>query len=291
MSQTISSQTGMTQAISISEALAWAGVQLSRTTDSPSLDAEVMLLHLLKRNRSYLYTWPDHLLTVEQWQSFIELVQTRVKGHPVAHITGEREFWSLPLSVNATTLIPRPDTEMLVETALNLPLADDAKVLDLGTGTGAIALALASERPKWQITAVDRVADAVTLAQHNRDKLGLSQVSILQSDWFSSLDTSQFQLIVSNPPYIDAADMHLNQGDVRFEPLSALTADNSGFADLFFIAEHARSYLIDNGYLLMEHGYQQAITLRAKLTELGYQDVATARDFGHNERCTLGRWV
>lgn len=218
------------------------------------------------------------------------MVGRRELGTPIAHIVGEREFWSLPFMVNPTTLIPRPDTEILVETALNLPLAENAKVLDLGTGTGAIALSLAFERSNWQITAVDKVLEAVALAKANRDNLKLPQVEVLQSDWFDAINRYDFNLIVSNPPYIDEEDEHLSQGDVRFEPHSALTAGEHGYADLFYIAEAARDYLAPGGYLLLEHGFGQALTVRDKMIELGYEAVATVRDFGSNDRCTLGRW-
>ncbi|MCR4534746.1 peptide chain release factor N(5)-glutamine methyltransferase [Shewanella xiamenensis] len=275
----------------IAEALQWAYVQLAPTSESAHLDAEVLLLYCLNKNRAYLYTWPEKALTVEQWKRFQQMVQRRQQGVPVAHIVGEREFWSLPFIVNDTTLIPRPDTEILVESALNLPLESNAKVLDLGTGTGAIALALASERATWQITAVDKVEDAVALAKANRTNLKLEQVEILQSDWFSAITSHDFDLIVSNPPYIDEADEHLHQGDVRFEPQSALTAADEGFADLYYIAKTARDYLKPNGYILLEHGFEQAVKLRAKLIELGYQNVATVRDFGSNDRCTMGKWM
>ncbi len=275
---------------SISEALQWAFAVLNETSESAHVDAEVLLTQCLNKNRSYLYTWPEKALSVEQWQQFQAMVAKRQKGMPVAHIVGEREFWSLPFIVNDSTLIPRPDTEILVETALNLPLADNAKVLDLGTGTGAIALALASERPNWRITALDKVEDAVMLAKANRDNLNLPQVDILLSDWFSAVENRDFNLIVSNPPYIDEEDEHLSQGDVRFEPQSALTAAEQGYADLYHIAGCAKKYLVPGGQLLVEHGYQQALAVRNKLIELGYVDVATVRDFGSNDRCTLGRW-
>ncbi|MBR9729469.1 peptide chain release factor N(5)-glutamine methyltransferase [Shewanella intestini] len=274
----------------IAESLQWAFMQLSTTSESANVDAEVLLLHCLQKNRSFIYAWPEKTLTVEQFSAYKSMVSKRVAGQPVAHIIGEREFWSLPFLVNDSTLIPRPDTEILVETALNLTLPEQAKVLDLGTGTGAIALSLAYERPLWQVSAVDKVQDAVELAKANQINLKLERVEIMQSDWFSALQLQQFNLIVSNPPYIDETDEHLHMGDVRFEPQSALTAKDHGFADLFFIAETARHYLTDGGYLLLEHGYEQAMVVREKLIELGYQDVATVRDFGSNDRCTLGRW-
>ena len=274
----------------IAEALQWAFSKLADTSESAHVDAEVLLLRCLSKNRSFIYAWPERQLTAEQFKSFQTMVLKRSNGSPVAHIVGEREFWSLPFLVNEHTLIPRPDTEILVETALNLTLRFNAKVLDLGTGTGAIALSLASERPKWRITAIDKVPEAVELAIANRENLNLTDVEILQSDWFSAVTHRDFDLIVSNPPYIDEADEHLTLGDVRFEPQSALTAANEGYADLFHIAEQAREHLLPGGYLLLEHGYQQAIKVRDKLISLGYQDVATVRDFGSNDRCTLGLW-
>lgn len=274
----------------IGEALQWGFSTLASSSTSANLDAEVLLQYCLGKNRTFLYTWPERPLTSEQWKHFEQLINRRAKGVPVAHILGEREFWSLKFLVNETTLIPRPDTEMLVETALNLPLPDNARVLDMGTGTGAIALALASERPNWRITALDKVDDAVALAKANREQLGLSQVEILQSDWFSAVRDADFDLIVSNPPYIDEHDEHLAMGDVRFEPLSALTAADEGYADLNHIAMHAREHLKVGGYLLLEHGFAQALKLRETLVSLGYDKVATVRDFGSNDRCTLGLW-
>ncbi|MCC4831397.1 peptide chain release factor N(5)-glutamine methyltransferase [Shewanella sp. 10N.7] len=274
----------------IAESLQWAYSQLVDSSESANIDAEALLLHCLNKPRSYLYTWPEKVLTADQFHAYKAMIEKRNQGTPVAHIIGEREFWSLPFIVNATTLIPRPDTEILVETALNLPLEKDAKVLDLGTGTGAIALSLASERPQWNMTAIDKVDDAVELAKANRENLNLPQVNILQSDWFSAVAHQDFNLIVSNPPYIDETDVHLDLGDVRFEPSSALTAAEQGYADLFHIAEHATAYLSEGGYLLLEHGFEQALVVRKKLIDLGYDNVATVRDFGSNDRCTLGQW-
>lgn len=274
----------------IAAALKWGAATLQPHSDSAAIDTEVLLLHCINKPRSFLYSWPERQLNDEQQRQFEQLIARRAQGTPVAHIVGVREFWSLPFMVNESTLIPRPDTEILVETALNLPLPADSAVLDLGTGTGAIALSLAHERNHWQVTAVDKVDDAVQLANANREQLALSNVTVLQSDWFSAVTAAQFDLIVSNPPYISEQDVHLDLGDVRFEPRSALTAADDGFADLFFIADQARQYLKDHGYLLLEHGYTQGPVLREQLTQLGYQNVATVRDFGSNERCTLGQW-
>jgi len=209
----------------------------------------------------------------------------------VAHLVGEREFWSLPLYVSAATLIPRPDTECLVEQALARLPAAACSILDLGTGTGAIALALATERPDCAVTAVDVMPDAVALAQRNVERLGLRNVTVLQSSWFAALENRSFAMIVSNPPYIDEYDPHLAQGDVRFEPLTALVAGNAGLADLDHIVTTSRKHLLPGGWLLVEHGWTQGEAVRALFTQAGYAAVETCRDYGGNERLTLGQWL
>ena len=191
--------------------------------------------------------------------------------------------------MSPATLIPRPDTECLVEQALARLPASPCRILDLGTGTGAIALALASERPDCTVTAVDRMPDAVNLANRNRQNLAIDNVHVLQSDWFSALQGQQFEMIVSNPPYIDEQDPHLAQGDVRFEPLSALVAGEQGMADIVHIIDQSRHMLTPGGYLLLEHGWQQGEAVRDAFTRAGYQAVETCRDYGGNERITLGR--
>lgn len=194
----------------------------------------------------------------------------------------------MPLFVSPATLIPRPDTECLVEQALARLPTTPCRILDLGTGTGAIALALASERPDCEVTAVDRMPDAVALAQRNAAHLAINNVHILQSDWFSALPGQQFAMIVSNPPYIDEQDPHLAQGDVRFEPLSALVAGDCGMADIVHIIEQSRTRLEAGGFLLIEHGWQQGAVVRDAFNRAGYQAVETCRDYGDNERLTLG---
>lgn len=267
-----------------------ATLLLQGSTDSAKLDAQVLLLEVLKQPRSYLFSWPEKQLTEQQQALFDSYCQRRLNGEPVAHITGTREFWSLPLQVNATTLIPRPDTETLVETALKLPLCQDANVLDLGTGTGAIALALASEKPDWQVTGVDRIADAVALSTLNKQRLGLQRVTFLQSNWFSEVINQKFDLIVSNPPYIEHDDQHLAQGDVRYEPLSALVADDDGMADIKHIITQARNYLVPNGYLLLEHGYQQSTKVHSFFAQMTYTNILTVKDLANNDRVTLAQW-
>lgn len=259
--------------------------------DSPSarLDAELLLAHVLGKSRSYLHTWPEREPSAEQCQTFAEHLQRRRQGEPVAYILGRQGFWSLDLEVAAHTLIPRPDTELLVETALQLLPATPVQVLDMGTGTGAIALALASERPAWQATGVDRVAEAIALAERNARQLRLSNVRFHQSHWFSALQGQRYGLIVSNPPYIRAGDPHLSQGDVRFEPGSALVAGEDGLDDIRQIIAQAPAYLQDAGWLLLEHGYDQAEAVRTLLGESGFIEVESRRDYGGHERISLGR--
>ncbi|MBB1289222.1 peptide chain release factor N(5)-glutamine methyltransferase [Pseudoalteromonas sp. SR43-6] len=274
----------------LEQAIAAGADLLASSSESAKLDAQVLLLHILKKPRSYLFTWPEHALSDEQQSQFNVFIQRRLKGEPVAHITGLREFWSLSLEVNATTLIPRPDTETLVEQALEIALSATAKVLDLGTGTGAIALALGSEMPSWQITAVDRVSDAVALATRNQQRLAINNVHVKQSNWFSELHGEKFNLIVTNPPYIESSDIHLNQGDVRFEPLSALVADDCGMSDIKQIITQSRDYLSSNGYLLIEHGFEQSEAVRHFFEKMAFVNIKTVKDLGNNDRVTLALW-
>ncbi|YCH32335.1 peptide chain release factor N(5)-glutamine methyltransferase [Erwinia sp. D4-22] len=258
--------------------------------ESPKRDAEVLLSFVTGKSRSWLMAFDETQLDAAQLAQLNALIARRARGEPVAHLTGEREFWSLPLTVSPVTLIPRPDTEILVEQAL-ARLPDYAvDILDLGTGTGAVALAIASERPDCQVIGVDRVAEAVQLAQHNAQKLQIANAAFLRSDWFSALAGKKFALIVSNPPYIDAADAHLQQGDVRFEPLSALVADDLGLADIRHIAQAARHYLLPQGALLLEHGWQQGESVRTILSAQNYQAVATCQDYAGHDRVTAGNY-
>lgn len=259
------------------------------SSESPRRDAEILLEHVTGKARTYLLAFGETLLTPEQEAQLAVLLARRKTGEPVAHLTGEREFWSLPLYVSAATLIPRPDTECLVEQALARLPDGPCRILDLGTGTGAIALALASERPDCQVTAVDVMPDAVALAQRNLARLGFSNVQINQSSWFSALAQHAFEMIVSNPPYIDEHDPHLSQGDVRFEPLTALVAANDGLADIEHIITTAREHLVPGGWLLLEHGWTQGAAVRALFSAAGYASVETCRDYGGNERLTLGK--
>lgn len=273
----------------IDDALVWAEFTLVNS-DSALLDAQVLLAFVLGKETIYLITWPERDLSAQQKAHFESLIEQRVNGHPVAHLVGQREFWSLPLKVNNSTLIPRPDTEVLVEVTLNNILEKnhhDAHILDLGTGTGAIILALASELPKAHCVAVDFSEQAVRLATENRDNLDLKHVQIYQSDWFENVQ-GRFDVIVSNPPYIDANDKHLQLGDVRFEPLSALVANEQGLSDIRNICEQAKGYLNSDACLLFEHGFEQAELVRHILHENGFTGIRTEQDYANNDRVTLG---
>ncbi|EMN3917402.1 peptide chain release factor N(5)-glutamine methyltransferase [Citrobacter farmeri] len=258
-------------------------------SESPRRDAEILLEFVTGKGRTVILAFGETAITDAQREQLDWLLARRKQGEPIAHLTGVREFWSLPLFVSPATLIPRPDTECLVEQALARLPSGPCRILDLGTGTGAIALALASERPDCEVTAVDRMPEAVELAQRNATHLTINNVHIQQSDWFSALSGQQFAMIVSNPPYIDEQDPHLAQGDVRFEPLTALVARDGGMADIVHIIEQSRTRLEAGGYLLLEHGWQQGAAVRDAFIRAGYQAVETCRDYGDNERITLGR--
>lgn len=273
--------------ISIQEALLLSTQLQSETA---RLDVECLLCHSIDCDSTYLRTWPERILTSEQYEHFQALLARRIKGEPIAHICGIRSFWTLDLIVTPDTLIPRPDTEVLVETILNLDLPKQANILDLGTGTGAIALALASERPDWKVSATDFRTEVVSLAQRNADRYQITNVEIFQSDWFSDIPESRFDLIVSNPPYIDPEDKHLAEGDVRFEPLSALTAGNKGLDDIEHIIDQAPKFLHQYGWLVLEHGYDQAHATQALFKQAGYCNIETVQDYGQQDRMTMAQY-
>ncbi|WP_306522411.1 peptide chain release factor N(5)-glutamine methyltransferase [Rheinheimera sp.] len=256
--------------------------------DDVRLEARRLTADVLGWSVTTLLSRSADTLNAAQLQTLQQALARRLTGEPLAYITGRWWFWDIELEVAPCTLIPRPDTELLVEQALALDLPANARVLDLGSGTGAIALALAKARPNWQLLGVDYSADAVALANRNRDRLQLPNCSFLQSDWYSATGNSRFDLIISNPPYIDANDPHLAQGDVRFEPLSALVADDQGLADIRIICAGARDRLNPAGWLWLEHGYQQAQAVQAILTAAGFVQVQSRRDYGNQWRISGG---
>lgn len=257
---------------------------------SPKCDAEVILQFVTGKSRAYIMAFGETLLTHEQLQQLNVLLQRRCKGEPVAYLTGEREFWSLPLLVSPVTLIPRADTECLVELTLKYMPSHSCQLADLGTGTGAIALAIASERPDCHIFGVDIHPQAVTLAKQNAKRLKIDNVTFMESNWFSALNGRLFTLIVSNPPYIDMNDPHLLQGDVRFEPTSALVADEQGLADIRHIIFTSYQHILTGGWLLIEHGWQQAECVQALFRQAGYINIKTYQDYAGNNRVTLGQY-
>lgn len=276
---------------SIEQLIQQASVKLDAVSDTAKLDAELLLAIALNKDRTYLITWNDRTVNAGDEAAFQTLLNRRINGEPIAYILGQQEFWDLTLYTAPHTLIPRADTETLIEWVIELApdLPTEARVIDLGTGTGAIALSLAKEHPQWLLEAVDVIPQAVDLAQKNAIANDLQRVKCYQSSWFDQVD-GRFDLIVSNPPYIDPEDEHLNQGDVRFEPKSALVADNQGLADLTIIADQSRQYLVPGGWLLMEHGYDQLDRVQALLTAMGYRNVTTRFDLGGNPRITGGQF-
>lgn len=278
---------------------------LGLPADEARLEARLLLLHLLQVDHAWLLAHETDALQGNIHAAFQALLVRRLQGEPIAHILGKREFYGLELTVSPDTLIPRPDTETLVEAALaQIPDTIEAsrkfKVLDLGTGTGAIALAIASQRAHAEVVAVDASAAALAVAMGNAKKLGLSNVRFLLSDWFANLGSTnqtndpcseKFDVIVSNPPYIAAQDPHLSQGDLRFEPLSALASGADGLDDIRRIIADAPQHLNASGWLMLEHGYDQAATVRRLLGDQGFGEVDSARDLAGIERVSLGQWA
>jgi release factor glutamine methyltransferase len=267
-------------------ALQHAAAMLSASR-SPRLDAEILLAHVLKVSRSRLYAWPEQLLQQGQQEAFLRLLERRAQGEPVAYLTGEKEFWSLPLLVGPATLIPREDTEVLVEQALNR-LGQTGRVFDLGTGSGAVALALAHERPGCRVLASDCSLDALKIARRNAARLGLDNLDFVACNWLDGLGRAD--LIVSNPPYIAPRDPHLKQGDLRFEPLSALVAKERGLAVLRRLIHHAPAHLAPGGWLLLEHGYDQASQVKALFARHAYTEIFTQEDYHGQPRVSGGRF-
>lgn len=272
--------------MNIVEALRYGHVELN-DGDSPEIDSRVLLCYLLDCPTSYLHAWSDTLLTNEQQAQWIALVQQRQQGDPVAYLTGQRGFWTLDLKVTADTLIPRPDTELLVSLALE-KLKPTMCVADLGTGSGAIALSLASEQPTAQIVAMDFSMAALLVAKENAINHQLSNVSFWQGSWLAAVADKSLDMVVSNPPYIEVNDVHLSQGDVRFEPLSALASGIDGLDDIRLIVVQAQRCLKQGGWLMVEHGYDQAKHVQQLFSEAGFSEVSSRQDFGDNDRVTIG---
>ncbi len=259
--------------------------------DNARLEAETLLCHVLKQPRSHLYTWPDRTLEAEAQAAFEQLLQGRLEGTPMAYLTGQREFWSLSLKVGPGVLVPRPETETLVELALErLPPSQSWRIADLGTGSGAIAAALASERPELKIFATDASATALEIARTNFQSLGFDQIQSLLGNWCEPLlGQPPFHLILSNPPYIAEGDYHLTHPDLQAEPIQALTSGPDGLGAIRQIAQCAPALLAPEGWLLMEHGFDQAEAVRAILSAKGFTQIRTFPDLGGRDRITGGQ--
>lgn len=275
--------------LSISQVLSSSSQRLINSCDTPRLDVEVLVAHALNFTRTQLYLYSDRQLTLEQTASIDALVARRYEGEPVAYIVGFKEFWSMNFKVTNATLIPRPETEHLVELALTKIPSDACwQVADMGTGSGAIAVAIAKERPNSRVIAVDESDAALSVAKQNAKALNTSNIRFTRSHWFNSLGEMVFDLIISNPPYIAVEDAHLKQGDLVFEPSSALVSGSDGLDDIRQIALKAKSHLTDGGELLLEHGWSQGSAVQKILTECLYLDVRTHKDLSGNERITTG---
>lgn len=274
----------------LADALRSATTQLAPVHDSARLDAELLLATVLNKPRSYLHAWPELALTEAQARQFAALVARRATGEPMAHILGNREFWSLQLEITPDTLIPRPETELLVELALaRIPGEAEWRIADLGTGSGAIALAIAHERPRCRIDAGDISAPALTVAGRNAQRLDLRNVRFHRGAWYAPFAGALFDMIVSNPPYIRTGDPHLHAGDVRFDPHSALVAGADGLDDLRLIVAGAPEHLRPGGWLLVEHGYDQGMAVAQLFTQAGFVEVCTHPDLAGQPRVTVGR--
>ena len=272
------------------------GSQTLPCSDSAKLDCEILLLKVLndseqtQHGRAWLKTWPESQLTDKQIQQFSHYLKLRSEGMPVAYITGEQDFWTLSLSVTPATLIPRPETELLVECALEkIPATGEQNILDLGTGSGAIALAIASERSNAQLLASDSSQHALSIAQKNAEHLHMTNISFCRSHWFKNIPAQQFDVIVSNPPYIAETDPLLEENVRKYEPLSALHSGEEGMDDIHKIIKHSHNYLKSDGWILFEHGYNQARAVQDILQQCGFSRVSTVDDLNRQPRVTMAK--
>ena len=260
---------------------------LQQVSESWQLDAELLLAEAIEQSREYLFTWPDQELTQPQLKKFDDYCGRRLLNEPIAYILGRQAFWDFELIVNSSVLIPRPETELLVETALELlDNSVTAAVLDLGTGSGAIALALAANNKRWSVTAVDSSESALGVAADNAKLLQFSNIEFVQTSWCDGLPTEHFDLIAANPPYVEAGDKHLSEGSLPFEPIAALVAEENGLADIRAIAKQSRYCLKKNSWLLIEHGFQQKLAVEKILVDTGYANIECVKDLAGLDRLT-----
>jgi release factor glutamine methyltransferase len=277
--------------MTIEAALLDAQTSLAKLVDTneAKLDAQLLLQHVLNVNRAWLISHQHDALPSSIHETYRALINRRMKGEPIAYILGTREFYGLNLKVTPATLIPRPDTETLVEAALaRIPLQKNLTICDLGTGSGAIALAIAKHRPQAFVLALDASQTALDIAIENAQSLKIANIKFILSNWFSCIKDQKFDVIVSNPPYIESNDIHLNQGDLRFEPTSALASGQDGLDDIRSIINQAPQHLHPHGWLLLEHGYNQAEPVAALLKQSGFCRISHLQDLAGIHRVTLG---
>lgn len=275
----------------IATALENAREQLANVSESARLDAEILLANTLSQTRTWLFTWPDYELTHQQLGQFKQLIEQRKTGIPVAYLTGTREFWKHTLQVTPQVLIPRPETELVVEHVLHLVEKYQFKyILELGTGSGAIAISIAAENRNLAMTATDVCKQALNLANTNAHRNGVDNIRFIHSDWFANLEQQRFDLIISNPPYIAQNDLHLNHGDVRFEPKLALCAGTDGLRDIRLIIDNSRNHLNTGGYLILEHGYQQADSVQSLFSGYHYHSIQTIKDLQNHPRVSMAQY-
>jgi release factor glutamine methyltransferase len=279
-----------------------SGRRLESSSDSWRLDTELLLAHVLKKSREYLLTWPEVEVEESDQKKFGELLNRRSKGEPVAYLIGKKSFWDFELNVNPDVLIPRPETEFLVEKAIELIEASvggveivespttQINLADLGTGSGAIAIALAKQNAAWQVTAVDKSRQALAVAKENAAALGVTNIDFLQGSWCQPLAAKSYDLIAANPPYVESGNSHLTEGSLPFEPLMALVADDQGLADIQQIIEHSRACLRDGGWLLIEHGFDQRAQVAQRLAKAGYCCIDSQADLAGIERVAFAQW-
>jgi len=279
--------------LTIKQALARAA-ELKVVSDSWQLDTELLLAQALATTRTVLHTWPERVIEADALLRFESMFERRVNGEPIAYILGRRDFWDFELTVNSHVLIPRPETELLVESALQL-VANHAVVpghiADLGTGSGAVAIALARELPQCQVSAIELSVEALTVAKQNALRLQLTSINFHEGSWCEGLSANSLDMILANPPYVAENDLHLQQGDLRFEPVIALVASNSGLADIKSIVSGGRSVLKQGAWLLLEHGYQQGAAVADILQSNGFAKIACKQDYAGLDRVTLGQWL
>jgi release factor glutamine methyltransferase len=278
--------------INIRQALSKGKTAIKSISETNTLDSEILLCDVLKISKAQLYAHPEQILSLEQSNKYIELINLRVQGMPIAYIIGYKEFWSLKFHLSNKTLIPRADTELLVEKSLEkLKNIANPKILELGTGSGAIAIAIAKMRPDAQITACDICEDALTIARNNAKLLAINNIKFVLSDWFSNITTNEFDGIISNPPYIAARDRHLLQGDVKFEPTKALISGEDGLESLKYIITHSINFLADKGFVIVEHGYNQRAEVNELLKLHNYHNIICWKDLSGNDRVSCGDWI